>query len=1681
MRTLKNLIKKIKEYNKTPFKKMIAFLNGIQLPAFYTFFLQKERQKGRKSSPSPWGKVGMGILLFLFSLNTYAQLEAANWYFGDQAGLDFNSGTPVALTDGQLVQQEGCATISDENGNLLFYTNGIDIYNANHNIMLNGTGLLGDDSSTQSAIIVPDPGDDDQYYVFAVDYQGGSDGLTYSVVDMTLDGGLGAVISTEKNIQLETPVAEKLTAVYHDNGTDIWVIAHRMDSNDFVSYLVTNNGVNNTPIISNSGLVYISAGIGSGAIGYLKASPDGTKLASATPFFNTGLELFDFDNSSGLVSNAQLLNTNANYGVEFSPNSKVLYCTLSSAGTGPLIQYDITQPTLADIQASETVIATASEYSAIQLAIDGKLYTTNHLNPYLSVINNPNELGTACNFVDDAVDLAGNNSRLGLPPFITSYFQFEIAYEDLCSGSPTQFEVETRSDLAVTDWNFGDPDSGSANTSAEEMPSHTYESPGTYTVTVDLETSIGYEITLTEEITILASPEANPVEDLELCDELPNEGQAVFDLSQQSPEILGDQESGTHSVSYYTAMEEAEEGLNPIGNPAAYSNTENPQTIYARVDHAENECYVITSFDLRVYASPFLEALDLEPECTNTPVESIDLTSYQDALINGQHLNTFSLTYHSSQSDADEGEDALSNLSAYPIENNSCTSFYVRLENTEYPDCYVTSSFDYCSYATAIAATQDLEECDSDSNGSAIFDLTVNDTGVLGADQPASDYSVSYYEDEASAEAGTPSIGTPSSYENTSSPQTIWVRVESNTLTSCYAVDSFTITSYESGIANPVPDLSYCDTDTNGDAVYDLTQNTPILLGAQDANDFTVSYYETIAEANVPTNAIADPANYTAGSNSQTIYVRIENTINGDCYNLTDFTLETTPVTVGVVSDKYACDGGTTGTASFDLTDSDNEALSGQSPQDYTLSYYASQTDLDNDNAIATPTAYENTSNPQEIFVRVSADAIADCTASTSFMIETVPSAPIGSPTPLVACDTDNDGIYTEFNLESKVDEISLGNPDLEISFHLTASDALSGASPQSSPFTNTSFYQDVVYVRAEDQVSGCVITTELVLEVYDRPVISTPAGLSQCDDDADGFAIFDLTQVEPEVLDGQDPAPFSITYHQEEQEAEDGVNAITNPGGYENETNPESIWIRVTDTTTPTGCYRVVELILAVNPLPVINQPEPLAVCDDLASGSDTDELSVFDLTSKEEEITGGESSYSVKWYATDSFGEVGPATLIMSPGSYANAGNEENVIAEVINQYDCSRLITLTLVVNPLPSPTPTSELDPYIVCDDDNDGFSEFDLSTQDDLIANGEANVTITYYATADDAAEGFSQDELPNLYGNTQGFTQTIFARSTNINTGCYRVVELTLEVRSLPDFAAELEDLFSCDGDDGDSTAIFDLTENESTIYGDVDPSLYTLSYYTSEADALTSTDPIGVPTAYSNQGVSPLTVWVRYANVDSGCVRIGSFELRVGESPAITNPSPLSACDDSAGAIDDEVGLFDLTSKTPEITGGDNSLSVSYYESQADLDNDQAIASADAYENISNEQTVQVKVSNASGCESFTSLTLVVTPNPSIAEELAALEVCDIDNDGFEEFDLESYKSVILDGEPNVSVSYHLTEDAADLGVNPIDTSAPYGTSNLAQTIWVRVTNTGPNGDDGTGCYVVRSLELIV
>jgi gliding motility-associated-like protein len=455
------------------------------------------------------------IYILHFSNVLYAQGEANIWYFGINAGLDFNSGTPVPLTNGALLTYEGCSAISSSNGALLFYTDGITVWNSMHVPMPNGSGLLGDPSSTQSGIIVPKPGSNNIYYVFTVAAVGGSAGLNFSEVDMTLDGGLGD-ITINKNIGLASPVTEKLTAVKKANNTDFWVIAH--DALDgFLVYSVTNAGINSTPIISNAGTIDIFfSNLG---VGYLKASADGSMLSQAISN-NATVDILNFDNVTGIVTNNFSFTTTNQYayGTEFSPNGDMLY--VAGWSGYEIYQYNMTLGTPADIISSATLIGTSAGFSgvgALQIAPDGKIYIAKNNEGTLGCINSPNTPGVGCDFIDNAVNLSGRISGHGLPNYIQSYFFAPaITYINECLGDTTYFSFADTTAIDSVKWNFNDPASGVSNSSSLFFPSHVFSNIGSYNVSAITYSNSTVDTTF-ENITISGIPNFSIGNDTLLC------------------------------------------------------------------------------------------------------------------------------------------------------------------------------------------------------------------------------------------------------------------------------------------------------------------------------------------------------------------------------------------------------------------------------------------------------------------------------------------------------------------------------------------------------------------------------------------------------------------------------------------------------------------------------------------------------------------------------------------------------------------------------------------------------------------------------------------------------------------------------------------------------------------------------------------------------------------------------------------------------------------------------------------------------------------------------------------------------------------------------------------------------------------------------------------------------------
>ena len=385
------------------------------------------------------------------SCQTCSADEGSYWYFGDNAGLNFNSGSPVSLTNGRVRTSEASTTISDVNGNLLFYTDGITVWNRNHQVMANGTGLLGH-SSTAQMVVVPKPNDPSIYYLFIPPMQNFTNGLTYSTIDLSLNGNLGAV--TAKNVPVTNfKTTEGITAIKHCNNKDYWVIAKEWQTNRYIVVPVTSAGVSTTFLSQNIGQPHNNTGPNqnANAITIFRGSPDGNRLAVLFRV-DRGYEIYDFDKSIGVLSNSTYWPTTSNtvpFGLEFSASGQFLYA--STLGQWRIYQYDLTVPTAAAIGASSYLVTDDTRGGGIQMGPDQKIYRARNGETSLDVINNPDLQGAACNYQGAAINLSPRTSRLGLPNFIKEYVtqpiqSFLTGPTAICNGSTASIEQYTISD-----------------------------------------------------------------------------------------------------------------------------------------------------------------------------------------------------------------------------------------------------------------------------------------------------------------------------------------------------------------------------------------------------------------------------------------------------------------------------------------------------------------------------------------------------------------------------------------------------------------------------------------------------------------------------------------------------------------------------------------------------------------------------------------------------------------------------------------------------------------------------------------------------------------------------------------------------------------------------------------------------------------------------------------------------------------------------------------------------------------------------------------------------------------------------------------------------------------------------------------------------------------------------------
>lgn len=463
----------------------------------------------------------LSFLLCLITVSGSAQKEGLNWYFGVNAGLKFHEGYPEPILNGALSTVEGCSSISSADGQLLFYTDGIDVYNRLHQLMVNGQNVMGSPDATQSGVIVPVPDDTTKYYIFTVSSLGvgqAQNGFRYSMVDMTQNNGYGALIANEKNTLLVPSTTERVTSVHHSNDYGVWVVMHEWESSKFRSYLITADGISlNNPVISEVGSYHGPAeDHNRDGIGYMKASADGRKLAVAIMGKNV-VEVFDFNDVTGELSNPLALPVDTlPYGVEFSASAQYLYCTERKGEK--VYQWNMGAGSAQEILDSRKVVGILDNPfgGAMQMASDGKIYIARKSRFYLSAINYPYLEGNDCEFKEIAIDLGGKQSKEGLPTFVQSYFNnLWIIPENECIDQEINFTINSLVNIDSVHWDFGDPASGNNETWGDTVI-HLFSSPGKYTVTATSYHLLTQTI-ITKEVQILPLPDVELGADTTIC------------------------------------------------------------------------------------------------------------------------------------------------------------------------------------------------------------------------------------------------------------------------------------------------------------------------------------------------------------------------------------------------------------------------------------------------------------------------------------------------------------------------------------------------------------------------------------------------------------------------------------------------------------------------------------------------------------------------------------------------------------------------------------------------------------------------------------------------------------------------------------------------------------------------------------------------------------------------------------------------------------------------------------------------------------------------------------------------------------------------------------------------------------------------------------------------------------
>lgn len=630
------------------------------------------------------------------------------------------------------------------------------------------------------------------------------------------------------------------------------------------------------------------------------------------------------------------------------------------------------------------------------------------------------------------------------------------------------------------------------------------------------------------------------------------------------------------SVQYYETEEDALSN-DPITIP--HLIIDNSKTIYVRVTNTLTTCYDIGPMTINIVKPPVIigSAEIIQCDDDQDGLYSVDLESKIPDII--ADTTGLTITFHQTHELGLSGDEPIANPSTF---KTNTTQIAVRIEN-KLTGCVSIADLNvYINTIPQFTNISNFQNCEAVGTHISSFYFYEKDDEILNGQTGKQ---VLYFDTAIDAEKGLNSIDKFTAYP--SGPKIIFVRVQANTDPDCYSMSSFVLEVGALPPFNAPEDIFVCDDISNtGIITLDLSsKESEIRKGITEPLD--IVFYTSLDDAQDKNNHISDLKNYTNSANPQSIYVRIENGTN--CHSITTFSINVVQLPAIIIpSTLSGCSTDTNNKLVFDLTVVEFEVLPAR-PDNIVITYHESLAGAEADSEIITnPKKYTNTSNPQTVYIKIN-NTVSNCYVNLPIKLE-VNFPPVINDFKDHAFCTTSDG---KFDLKT-INTIITVESNSNISYHASSSDAINEI-PLDTDYTYTT-NNDRIYARLENSKTGCISYYDFRLLVKPLPMANTPSNPEKCDDNFDGRSLFDLSGQTAEILGGQPPSTYVVSYHK----TQNAANSGTNPLGNEVEaTNGQIIYARVYNTLTT--CFNTTQFSTIVHPRPIVDITNQTLCIDNL------------------------------------------------------------------------------------------------------------------------------------------------------------------------------------------------------------------------------------------------------------------------------------------------------------------------------------------------------------------------------------------------------------------------------------------------------------------------------------------------